>query len=112
MIKRVIGLALVVVFLLTWEPNTSNFVQRLALPALFAAGAYLVLAHLGAVVIAIALLAGIHSAPGADDWIAGWAYPSIAFTATLVAIWLYLGRFLAHVRATRDARLAQRGQHR
>ena len=112
MIKRTLGLTLVVAFLLTWDPDATTEVQRLLLPALFTLGAYLALSHLGAVAIAVALLAGIHSAPGSDDWITRWVYPGIAAIATTMVVWLYGGRFIAYVRATRDARTSQRSQHR
>jgi len=111
-IKRTLGLTLVVVFLLTWEPDATTALQRLLLPASFAVGAYLALSHLGAVAIAVALLAGIHSAPGSDDWIAGWAYPGIAAIAAAAVLWLYSRRFIAYVRGTRNARISQRRQHR
>ncbi len=99
-----------IIFLLSYEPESQALAQRLLLPAVGALGAYLIVANALAVALAVALLAGIHSAPGAQDPLRGWVYPVLAgFASTLVLI--ILGRrFATYAKATRSTRLEARKQ--
>ncbi len=108
MIRRAAGLTLVVTFLLLWDADSLSLVDRLALPALLALGAWLALENIAAVALAVAALAAIHSDPGADDPIRGWVYPASACLAAITAAAIFGRRFAAHIRATRDARHAGR----
>jgi hypothetical protein len=103
-VRRSIGLLLVLIFLLAWEPNASGALDRIALPILAALGAYLVIGSVLAVAIAVAALAAVHSDLGAADWIASRAYPGAALAAGAVAAAIAWRRFGARVRETRDAR--------
>lgn len=104
MIRRAAGLGLVVVFLLLWEPNSLDPMHRLALPALLAFGAWLVVANLAAVTLAVLALASIHTDLSADDPVRALVYPGVAVLAALTAAALYGRRFIAYMRATRGAR--------
>jgi len=107
-IRRAGGLILVVTFLLAWEPDGSGTLDRLVLPFVAAAGAYLVIGSVLAVALAVAALAGIHSHLGADDWISSRAYPGAAIVAATLAAGIALRRFRARMRETREARARAR----
>jgi len=110
MVQRLIGLALVILFLFDYAPDGASLYQRLWLPLIGGVGAYLVIQNVLAVALAVALVAGINSAPGRGDPLNGIVYPLFAICASIVAIVILARRFGAAIRATRAARHASRSQ--
>ena len=108
--RRMCGLVLVIAFLLSYEPQSEALLQRLVLPAIGALGAYLIVANALAVALAVALLAGIHSAPGADDVLRGWVYPGLAVVSGAIVVTILSRRFAAYAKATRELRVDARQQ--
>jgi hypothetical protein len=107
-LRRGMGLVLVTIFLLVWEPDAAGPLDRLVLPLVAAAGAYLVVGSLLAVALSIAALAAIHSDVDAADWVSSRAYPGAAFTAAIVAAVVLVRRFRIRMRDTREARARAR----
>ena len=108
MISRVVGLALAVVLLLTYEPGAPGMVNRIALPALLVLAGWLALRSAVALALAVTLLAGIHSVPGAADPYSGIVYPAIAAVSAATALVLLVSRFRRRVNETRAARWSER----
>jgi len=108
-LSRIVGLALILVFLLGYDPSASGFGNGLLLPLALALGAWMTLRSALALALAAALLAGAHSAPGANDVSSGVVYPVIALAAGFTVLTSLGHRFRRHILATRDARWAQRG---
>ena len=106
--QRIVGLALVIVFLLAYAPDSTTLAQRIWLPLLAAVGAYLVVQNALAVALGIALLASINSALGSTDPLNGMVYPLLAGAAGSVAATILIRRFAGAVRDTRAARRAAR----
>jgi len=111
-IRRGIGLVLVLVFVLTFEPGDAAPINRVLLPAVAALGAWLVVDSLAAVALAIAVLAGIHSEPFAADRVRSVIYPAATVIGASIALTVFGRRFLRRVRETRDARTARREARR
>lgn len=108
-LNRIVGLALILVFLLGYDPGGPGLGNGLLMPAALALGAWMILRSALALALAAALLAGAHSAPGANDLSSGLIYPLVALAAG-VAVLTSLGRrFRRHILATRDARSGRRG---
>jgi hypothetical protein len=110
MVQRLIGLALVILFLFDYAPDGTSLYQRLWLPLIAGIGAYLVIQNVLAVALAVALVAGINSAPGSGDPLYGVVYPLFAICAGIVAMVILARRFGAAIRDTRAARHANRSQ--
>jgi hypothetical protein len=108
MVQRVAGLALVIVFLFTYAPDSTTLTQRLWLPLIAAIGAYLVVQNVLAVALGVALLAGINSVPGGPDPLTGTVFPLLAGAAACVAAAILIRRFGSAIRNTRAARQAAR----
>lgn len=108
MVQRSIGLALVILFLFDYAPDGTSLYQRLWLPLIGGVGAYLVIQNVLAVALAVALVAGINSAPGSADPLNGTVYPLLAIGAGIVALVILARRFGAAIRDTRAARQAGR----
>ena len=108
MIERIVGLAVITGVLLLYLPDSERLSNRVVLPTIAVVGAWLVVKRLGVVALATALLAGIHSAPRANDWVVGLFYPSIALLGFAVFAYLLARRLRDQARATREARWAGR----
>ena len=106
---RMVGLALILGFLLGYDPGGYGLGNGLLLPLALALGAWMILRSALALALAAALLAGAHSAPGADDVSAGLIYPLVALAAGCTVLASLGHRFHRHMRATRGARWGQRG---
>ncbi len=109
-ILRAAGVALLLIFLVTFDPNDPSLLNRLGILGLGAIGAWLALQSLFALALTAALLAGIHSEPGHPDPLRAWLYPVIAVISAGLLLWLLGHRFAAHIQATRQARWAARQQ--
>jgi hypothetical protein len=107
-IERMVGLAVITGVLLLYVPDSERLSNRVVLPAIAVFGAWLAVKRLGVVALAVALLAAIHSAPGAADWVVGIFYPSMALLSFAVFAYLAAKRLRDQARATRDARWATR----
>ncbi len=80
------------------------------MPLALALGAWMILRSALALALAAALLAGAHSAPGANDLSSGLIYPLITLGAGLTVLTSLGHRFRRHILATRNARWEQRGE--
>ena len=109
-LNRIVGLALILVFLLGYEPSGSGFGNSLLLPLALALGSWMILRSALALALAATLLAGAHAAPGADDLSSGLIYPVIALGGFVVVLTSLGHRFRRHILATRHARWEQRGE--
>ena len=109
-LNRIVGLALILSFLLGYEPGGSGLGNNVLLPLALALGSWLILRSALALALAATLLAGAHSVPGANDVAPGLIYPGIAVGAALVVLASLGHRFRRHILATRDARWQQRGE--
>lgn len=58
---RITGVCLLVGCLIIYDPHATTLVQRLAIPALMALGAWGLVQNLAAVALGVSVLAGIHS---------------------------------------------------
>ncbi len=107
---RMLGLVVIVVTLVWYEPGASGAVQRLVLPLVMALGAWWLVRNLAAVALGASVLATIHSNPGSADWISGYAYPAVALASAAVLLWIVRDRFRERIAATHEARWrARRG---
>ena len=109
-LNRIVGLALILLFLLGYQPSDSGVGNSLLLPLALALGSWMILRSALALALAAALLAGAHSAPGSNDVSAGLFYPGIAVAAGLIVLTSLGQRFRRHILATRGARWEQRGE--
>jgi len=105
---RLLGVLLLAVCVVLYEPAGETILHRLLLPLGMAAAAWLMVQNLAAVAFGTALLAAIHGNPGSTDPITGVAYPAVAATAGLVLTIILVRRFRARVRDTHDARWQRR----
>jgi hypothetical protein len=105
---RVLGVALLAICIVAYEPAAETAWHRLWLPIGMAGAAWLMVQNLAAVCLGAALLAGIHSDPGSADWIPARAYPAVALIASIVLAAILARRFRAHIRATHAARWRHR----
>lgn len=105
---RVAGVVLLLAALGLWQPDSAGAIARLGVPLIMALAAGLIVQNVAAVALGAAVLAGIHSAPGADDPVTGIGYPLIACFAALIVIIIFTQRFRARIRATHEARWQNR----
>jgi len=105
---RVLGVALLAICIVAYEPAAETAWHRLWLPIGMAGATWLMVQNLAAVCLGTVLLAGIHSDPGSADWIPARAYPVVALLAGTVLLVILARRFRTHIRATH----AIRWQHR
>ena len=108
LVLRLTGLALVLIALASYDSGDTTTTHRLVWPVLMALGAWALVQNLAAVGLGVAMLAGIHARPGAEDWITGIAYPALAALGLLTLIVILARRFKARIGETRDARWAGR----
>lgn len=115
---RLIGGALMLVSVLSYQPGTTGVLQQLLLPLAMAVGTALIVRNLLAILITAALLAFIQTRWGqlfsigdsGSDWIATTAYPLLAIGCTLWAAYILRARFRGYMQATAEARNARREQ--
>lgn len=105
---RVLGVVVIVLGLAVLEPGGTSLGQRVGVPAVLAVGAWALVRNLAAVALGTAVLAAIHSEPGAADPVTGVIYPAAATAAGLVLVVIFVRRFRARILATRAARWAPR----
>lgn len=105
---RIAGVALLALSVVLYEPESPQIWQRLGLPLVMAAAAWLMVQNVVAVALGTTLLAGIHSQPGSPDPVTGIGYPLVAVTAALVLLGVLVRRFRDRIRSTHD----ERWQHR
>lgn len=112
---RLLGVAVVLLCVVFYEPAQGGLFQRLLLPIIMGISAVFIVQNLLAVVLAGSLLAGIHSnwsmfsitlanQVGTEQWIDGFAYPVVTIICVITAAAILVKRFRAHIRATHDAR--------
>ncbi|MGI9325940.1 MAG: hypothetical protein ACR2PZ_12020 [Pseudomonadales bacterium] len=105
---RFVGGALLLMCVLLFQPGAETATQRLWLPLLMGIGAALTLRNALAVLVTGALLGMIRMEIGSTDWISAQAYPAIAITCALAAVWILARRFRLYMIATRAQRRAQK----
>ncbi|MFM8355751.1 MAG: hypothetical protein ACKOBM_12725 [Gammaproteobacteria bacterium] len=105
---RIAGVVLLVAAMGLWQPDSATVAARLGVPLLMALAAALIVQNLAAVALGAAILAGIHSDPGAADLVTGIGYPLVASVATMLLLFIFWQRFRARIRATHDARWQHR----
>lgn len=109
-LRRALGLALVLAFLLAYAPEATGVADRLLWPLLACVGAWLVTGSLAAVALAVAALTAIHTDFGSADPIPARVYPAIALLSGGAVAAIFADRFAARIRATRAARTAERAE--
>jgi hypothetical protein len=105
---RIAGVALLALSVILYEPDSAQIWQRLGLPLVMAAAAWLMVQNVVAVALGTTLLAAIHSQPGNPDPVTGIGYPLVAVTAALVLLGVLVRRFQDRIRSTHDERWRQR----
>jgi len=105
---RVAGVALLAVSVVLYEPDAPQAWQRLGLPLLMAAAAWLMVQNVVAVALGTLLLAAIHGDPGSADPVEGIGYPLVALAAALVLLGVLTQRFRARIAATHEERWRHR----
>jgi hypothetical protein len=110
--RRAAGLLLVFAVLLVFEPGSTGLLDRLVLPFVASVGGWLIVGRATPVLLAIAALSAVHSAPGSGDVLAGRVYPAAAIVAGATVAAIVLHRFTLRVRATRDERQLARQERR
>lgn len=123
---RLLGVAVVLLCVVFYEPAQGGLMQRLVLPLVMSISAIFIVQNVLSVMLAGALLAGIHSnwslfsidlatEVNTEAWIEGFAYPTITILCLLIAGTILVQRFRRHIRATHDARwqarLDQKNNH-
>lgn len=112
---RLLGVAVVLLCVVIYEPTQGGVVQRLLLPLIMGISAMFIVQNVLSVMLAGTLLAGIHSnwsnlslslaaRPAAEPWIDSFAYPALTLICLVIAGAILLQRFRAHIRTTHDAR--------
>ena len=105
---RLIGVLLLGVAVIAYEPSAGDPVNRLLIPVIMAIAAWLMVRNLAAVALGACLLAVIHSNPSSTDWIDARAYPGLAALAAVILITIFARRFNRRIKETREARWAHR----
>jgi len=119
---RLLGVAVVLLCVMAYEPSQGGITQRLVLPMVMGLSAIFIVQNVLSVALAGTLLAGIHSnwaifgislatKPNAAAWIDGFAYPVVALTCLVVAGAILVQRFRRHIQATHQARWEARKGH-
>ena len=87
MTRRIAGIALLLGCALYYAPESGGprLVGALVVPAVAAAGVWLVLPNPIVLALAVLALALAHARPGSPDPISAWVYPAVALGA---AVWL------------------------
>jgi hypothetical protein len=101
---RLVGLAVLALCVLAYDAGSAAPFHRLILPIAMGAAAGLMVQSAVAVLLAGALLAGIHARPADPDWVVGIAYPVLAGLCGAGLTCILLLRFRGRIEATRDAR--------
>lgn len=121
---RLLGVAVVLLCVVFYEPTQGGLIQRLLLPLVMSLSAIFIVQNVLSVMLAGTLLAGIHSnwslfsislatKVNTEAWIEGFAYPALTILCLLVAGAIVLQRFRQHIRSTHDARWqARRDQNK
>ena len=108
LLLRALGLSLLLLFFLFFEPGHTSLMQRLLWPGVAIVGAALVLRNVLVLALTVAFFATLNSEPGSSDLFTGWVYPLLAGAAGLLILVVLATRFRAHIRATRTRRWAPR----
>lgn len=120
---RLLGVAVVLLCVVLYEPAQGGLIQRVLLPLVMGLSAIFIVQNILSVMLAGTLLAGIHSnwslftiglaaQVNSEPWIEGFAYPTITVLCLLIAGAILLQRFRKHIRSTHDARWqARRNQN-
>lgn len=109
---RVAGLALLGVLVVLYHPEEGGALNRLVIPVAMALATWMLVQNLTAVALGAGILAGVHSAPGSEDWVRGIAYPIVTAVCVVALAALLLQRFRRHIAATHEARWRHRRKRR
>ncbi len=93
-LKRLAGIALLLISALSYSPATApligvsqSLINALLIPAIAAAGVWLVFPNPVLLGFSVFMLAIAHSRPGSEDPIEGYLYPALAAGAALWCLW-------------------------
>ncbi len=94
LLRRLAGITLLLVSALSYSPTTAPdisisqpLINALLIPALAAAGVWLVLPNPVLLGFCVFMLAVAHSRPGHGDPIEGYLYPALAAGAAVWSLW-------------------------
>ena len=105
---RLAGIVVISAALFVIDLNVDDAVNKLWLPLLLAAGAYLMTLSLMAVAITAATLAFLHMELGAAFWVTALAYPALLAVCGAYIFWVLLQRFRQRIEDTHEERWAGR----
>jgi hypothetical protein len=110
--RRLLGLGLILIFMLTFHLQHAMIVH-LALLALAVVGLWLALPNLAGVSLTVGLLAAMNSGPiGGPDPVQDWLYPALAAAGLTCFVVVMARRFVAHMHETHATRWARRRNNR
>jgi hypothetical protein len=107
LLRRIAGLALILVFLLTFNHEHATPL-RTALLAMAVIGLWLAIANVTAVALTVGLLAAFNTRFGHSDPVVAWVYPALAAGALMVFVASVIRRFVTHMHDTHQERWARR----
>ena len=105
---RLAGIVVISAALFVIDLNVNDAVNKLWLPLLLAAGAYLMTLSMMAVAITAATLAFLHMELGATFWVPALAYPALLAVCGAYIGWVLLQRFRQRIEDTHEERWAGR----
>ena len=105
---RLAGIVVISAALFVIDLNVNDAVNKLWLPLLLAAGAYLMTLSMMAVAITAATLAFLHMELGAAFWVPALAYPALLAVCSAYISWVLLQRFHQRIEDTHEERWAGR----
>ncbi len=112
LLRRILGVILILAFLLAHNPAETQLVTRLAVLTLGVVGVWLALANWLATGLTLGLLALAHSQWGHPDPLRGLVYPATALAAGALVLVLLGRRFYTRMQTTRAARWQHRQPQR
>ena len=110
MAPRAFGVAVLLIGLLVFDASDASVLQRLVVPAALTLGAWLLVQNAVPVMLAVCVIAALHSDTASSDLISSRVLPCISAIAGITLLTLAAGRFRARIRDTRTARWANRGE--
>jgi len=111
LLRRVAGLALILVFLLTFHLQHPLLVH-LALLVVGIIGLWLAIANVAAVALTVGLLALLNMRLASPHPLEAWVYPVLAAGGLITFTVVMAQRFVRHMHDTHEARWAERRRRR
>ena len=105
---RLAGIVVISAALFVIDLNVNDAVNKLWLPLLLAAGAYLMTLSMMAVAITAATLAFLNMELAAAFWVPALYYPALLYVCSAYISWVLLQRFRQRIEDTHEERWAGR----